>query len=472
MRNLTDLIDTPANMEVEGLTADSRQARRGYVFAALPGTKANGESYIEDAIRHGASAVLAKTGTVLPADSNAILIEQDNPRKALSLMAAKFYGLQPETIVAVTGTNGKTSTVSFCQQLWHLSGTKSCASIGTLGVRGPGMIRSGSMTTPDPVSLHAELADLAAVGITHLAMEASSHGLDQYRLDGVRMSAAGYTNLSHDHLDYHGDMETYFQSKARVFSEVLEPGSLAVINADDEYYPQLKAICDKAGHKVISYGETGEDILLKSRTPKPDGQEIEIIVNGEEHILTIPLVGDFQVMNALCALGLTGADPKLLSELRGVPGRLQLVPGHPKGAVYVDFAHTPDALLHVLGALRPHTDGRLICLIGAGGDRDIKKRPAMGSISSELADIVIVTDDNPRSEDPVAIRAAVMEGAPDAIEIDGRAEAIRRGIKMMEEGDVFVIAGKGHEEGQDIGGTIHPFNDFLEATKAIEGLTL
>lgn len=470
MHNLTDLINTDQSIPVEGITSDSRQVRRGYVFAALPGTKVMGHDYIEDAIRHGAAAVLAQPGTKLPEDAHqTVLVEHANPRQALAQMAAKFYNLQPETIVAVTGTNGKTSTVNFCQQLWHLSGTKSCASIGTLGVRGPGMVRSGSMTTPDPVSLHAELADLAAVGITHLAMEASSHGLDQYRLDGVRISAAAFTNLSHDHLDYHGDMDSYFLSKARLFSEVLASGAKAVLNADDERFEELKAICVKAGQKVISYGEAGEDILLKGRTPKPAGQEIELIVRGQEYVLTLPIVGDFQVMNALCALGLTGTDPKWLEQLRGVPGRLQLVPGHNGGAVYIDYAHTPDALEHVLKALRPHTNNKLICLIGCGGDRDTKKRPLMGKIASELADIAIITDDNPRSEDPALIRQAMLENAPDAIEIGDRREAIWHGIKLMEDGDVFVIAGKGHEEGQNIAGTIHPFNDFNEAHLAIEG---
>lgn len=471
MHNLTDLIQTDKSVPVEGITSDSRQVRRGFVFAALPGTKVMGQDYIEDAIRHGASAVLAQPGTKLPQDAGqTILVEHANPRQALAQMAAKFYGQQPEIIAAVTGTNGKTSTVNFCQQLWHLSGTKSCASIGTLGVRGPGMVRSGSMTTPDPVSLHAELADLAAVGITHLAMEASSHGLDQFRLDGVKMTAAGYTNLSHDHLDYHGDMDSYFKSKARLFAEVMPSGSRAVLNADDERYDELKAICEKAGHKIISYGEAGDDILLKGRTPKPEGQEIEIIVDGQEHVLTFPIVGDFQVMNALCALGLTGVEPKWLEQLRGVTGRLQLVPGHPKGAVYVDYAHTPDALEHVLQALRPHTNNRLICLIGCGGDRDTKKRPVMGRIASDLADIAIITDDNPRSEDPARIRQAMLEFAPDALEIGDRREAIKHGINLMEDGDVFVIAGKGHEEGQDIAGTIHPFNDFTEAHSAIEGI--
>lgn len=469
MRKLTDLIASPQEKEIEGITADSRQARRGYLFAALPGTREDGQKYIADAVRHGACAVVAGKGAKLPPEAgDTVLIEVDNPRRAFALIAAKFYGLQPETIVAVTGTNGKTSTVNFCQQLWHLSGTKTCASIGTLGVRGPGMIRSGSMTTPDPASLHAELADLAAAGITHLAMEASSHGLDQYRLDGVQVKAAGYTNLTHDHLDYHGDMDAYFRSKARLFSQVLPRGSIAALNADDPRFKELTAICVQQGHMIVSYGEMGQDFLLKSRNPRPDGQQVEIISGGEEYRLTIPLVGDFQVMNALCALALTGADPKLLEHLRGVPGRLQLVPGHEKGAVYIDYAHTPDALAHILDALRPHTDNRLICLFGCGGDRDAKKRPVMGRIASEKADVVIVTDDNPRSENPALIRKAILEEAPGAREVGDRRAAIAQAIGDMQAGDVLVIAGKGHEQGQEIAGVIHPFNDFEEATAIIK----
>ncbi|MEM6781930.1 MAG: UDP-N-acetylmuramoyl-L-alanyl-D-glutamate--2,6-diaminopimelate ligase [Pseudomonadota bacterium] len=471
MHNLTDLIETDQSIPVAGITSDSRQVRKNYVFAALQGTKVKGADYIHDAIHLGARAILAEPGTELPKDSRgAVLVESDNPRKSLAQMAAKFYGQQPKTIVAVTGTNGKTSVANFCQQLWDLSGVEKNASMGTLGVRGKSMVKSGSMTTPDPVSLHATLADMAAVGITHLAIEASSHGLHQYRLDGVKMTAAAFTNLSHDHLDYHGDMDSYFQSKARLFSEVTAKGSKAVINADDERYPELKSICEAAELDVISYGETGEDILLKKHEVKPEGQEIEIIVNGEEYVLTLPLVGDFQVMNALCALGLTGVDPKLLEQLQGVPGRLQLVPGHPKGAVYVDYAHTPDALEHVLAALRTHTQSRLICIIGCGGDRDMKKRAVMGRIAAEKSDMPIIADDNPRSENPEAIRKAMMEFDADYKEIGDRKEAIQWAIKNMEDGDVLVIAGKGHEEGQEIAGTIHPFNDFNEAHLAIEGI--
>lgn len=476
---LSQLIDTDAqDVEIQGLSADSRDVRNGYIFAALSGSKANGNSFISDALMHGASVILAENGTVLPADSKAILIENENPRKALAKLAAKFYKLQPDVIAAVTGTSGKTSTASFTQQLWHLFGITQCASIGTLGVRGPGLIRSGSLTTPDTISLHAELADLASAGITHLAMEASSHGLDQYRLDGVRITAAGYTNLSRDHLDYHANMDDYFIAKARLFSEILERSGIAVLNADDEYCEKLHAICKKSGHKVFTYGHKGKEIRLLKHALRPVGQDVSIDVMGHEFHVTIPLVGHFQVMNALCALGLVLAgdgDPQtvvpLLSQLRGVPGRLQLVPGHPLGAaIYVDYAHKPAAVEAVLNTLRPHTEGRLFCVIGCGGDRDVGKRPIMGRIASGLADVVVVTDDNPRSENPATIRAAIMEGASDAHEIGDRREAIEWAISELKRGDVLVIAGKGHEQGQIIGDVVEPFDDVQVAKESIENL--
>ncbi len=473
--HLSNLTKLENDIEITGLTADSRQVRRGYLFAALPGSKTNGTSFIDDALMHGASVILAQTGTKLPKGSTAVLLEDDNPRLRLAKMAADFYKLQPDVIAAVTGTSGKTSTVSFTQQLWHLFGITQCASLGTLGVRGPGLIRSGSLTTPDTVSLHAELADLAAVGISHLAMEASSHGLDQYRLHGVRVTTAGFTNLSRDHLDYHADMDTYFEAKVRLFSEILKPNGKAVLNADDPYFERLEHICLKGGHKVVSYGENGEDIRILERTLLPQGQALKLHVFGQNYDVTIPLVGDFQIMNALCALGLVLAgdgEPEtitpLLSELRGVPGRLQLVTGHPQGAaIYVDYAHKPAAVEAVLNTLRPHTQGRLFCLLGCGGNRDAGKRPIMGRIAAGLSDVVLVTDDNPRFEDPKSIREAVLEGAPDAIEIAGRRDAIEWAVSQLEQGDVLVIAGKGHEQGQIIGDVTEPFDDVKEAMRAI-----
>lgn len=475
---LSAITETPSDVEITGITADSRQVKKGYVFAALPGSKANGAQFISDAISHGAVAILADEDSVLPNGSGAVLITNRNPRLALAKMAAKFYGLQPAHIAAVTGTSGKTSTVSFTQSLWELSGIKGSASLGTLGVRGPGLIRSGSLTTPDTVSLHAELADLAAVGVTHLAMEASSHGLDQYRLDGVNVAVAGYSNLSRDHLDYHADMNEYFAAKSRLFSDVLRQDGTAVINADDDYGVRMIEIAQKAKRKVITFGVKGKDIRLISINAQPMGQNVKLSVFGKEYDVTIPLAGYFQVMNVLLALGMVLAGGEkadkivpLISKLQGVPGRLQLVQGHPKGAaIYVDYAHKPAAVETVLNTLRPHTEGRLVCVIGCGGNRDAGKRPMMGKIASELADIAIITDDNPRHEDPATIRAAMMAGANEAkgaTEIAGRAAAIEWAVNELRAGDVLVIAGKGHEQGQIIGDVVEPFDDVIEAEKSI-----
>ncbi len=473
---LSQITDISSDIEIKGITADSRQVRDGYLFAALPGSKANGQQFIDDALMHGAVAVLAGNDVRLPQGSHAQLITHSNPRLALAQMAAKYYGQQPGFIAAVTGTSGKTSTVSFTQQLWTLLGITKCASLGTLGVRGPGLIRSGSLTTPDTVSLHAELADLAAVGITHLAMEASSHGLDQFRLDGVNVSVAGYSNLSRDHLDYHADMDSYFNAKSRLFSEVLKEGGIAVLNADDEYFAKLKAITEKAGRKVMSFGEKGSDIKLVSLKAQPMGQDVALNVFGKEYNVTIPLAGKFQVMNVLLALGMVLAEGHaaekvipLLADLTGVPGRLQLVTGHPKkAAIYVDYAHKPGAVEAVLNTLRPHTEGRLITVLGCGGNRDAGKRPIMGKIAADLSDLVVVTDDNPRNEDPATIRAAVMEGAPNATEIGDRRKAIEWAVGQLKDGDVLVIAGKGHESGQIIGDVVEPFDDVIEAEEAIK----
>ena len=472
---LIDFLNTDKDLPIDGVTSDSRQVKDNYLFAALQGSKANGAAYIEDAIHHGARIILASEGVNLPKDAeDVVIINDNNPRQAFAKIAAKFYKLQPKHIVAVTGTSGKTSTVSFVQQLWHRSGITKCASLGTLGLRGPGLKRYGSLTTPDTESLHAELADLASVGIDHLAMEASSHGLDQFRLDGVKISAAAYTNLSRDHLDYHKDMDHYFAAKARLFSEVMQKNGTAVINADDEYADRLIKICEDAGHKVITFGMKGKDITLTNRVPKPDGQDITFSVSGKSYDITLPLVGEFQVMNALCALGLVLSqdnDPAkfipLLEQLRGVPGRLQLVPGHKKGAVYVDYAHKPAALEAILKTLRPHTEGKLVCVFGCGGNRDPGKRPIMGKIAGDLADKVIVTDDNPRYEDAAAIRASIMEAVPTATEIGDRAKAIETAVAELGEGDVLVVAGKGHEQGQIVAETVHIFDDVEEVKKAI-----
>jgi len=471
---LTEFLNADISL-IKGVTSDSRQVKEGYLFAALPGAKAEGSDYISDAVNHGAAYVLIDQKTICDPIEGVIYIRDDNPRLAFSKITKAFYKLQPENIVAVTGTSGKTSTVTFVQQLWHLSGQTKCASLGTLGVRGPGVMKYGRLTTPDSEQLHAELADLAAVGINHLAMEASSHGLDQYRLDGVDIKSAAFTNLSRDHLDYHEDMDSYFMAKARLFSDVMPSGSKAIINADDKYYSKLKSICEKNNQNIISFGFSGETIKIEKINPFPGGQEVSFIINKKSYKVTLPLVGEFQIMNAICALGLILSlddQPEkyipFLEKLRGVPGRLQLVAGHSRGAVYVDYAHKPAALETVLKTLRPHTKNKLVCVFGCGGNRDPGKRPMMGKIASDLADVVIVTDDNPRYEDAESIRRQILQETSGGIEIADRSEAINKAIKDLKEGDVLVIAGKGHEQGQIIGEEILPFDDLVEAQQAIE----
>ncbi len=468
--------------KLKGLTNDSRSVKRGYLFAALPGAKADGRKFIEDAIRNGATAILAPTGVMLPDGiTNVTLITDPNPRRKLALLAAEFYGRQPAFIAAVTGTNGKTSTVHFAKNIWKQMKLKA-ASIGTLGVRAPDMIRSGSLTTPDPVSLQAELADLGAAGVTHLAMEASSIGLHQHRLDGVKVKAAAYTNLSWDHIDYHADMDNYFESKMRLFAEILAADGTAVLNADTPEFEKLKALVKKRGCKTLSYGHKAKDLKILASEALPGGKKLKLSVLGREYDMNFPVVGSFQVMNALCALGLVVAEHpgdenfvakavNALSGLHGAPGRLELVSGHPAGAaIYIDYAHTPDALSTVLAALRPHTQGKLVCVFGCGGDRDTSKRSVMGAIAAKLSDTVIVTDDNPRSENPASIRAAILKSAQGATEIGDRREAIRAAVKNLKAGDVLVIAGKGHEQGQVFEDRTEPFDDVKEAQKAIKEL--
>ena len=479
LTDLTKAYRGDFNPEIKGLTHDSRRVQEGWLFAALPGGRDDGRHYIVDAIRHGAVAVLTEPGTPIEETGEKVAhVVAENPRRCLAQLAAKFYGQQPAVTVAVTGTNGKTSTVDFTRQIWQIMGLKA-ASLGTLGVRGRDLEKGGSLTTPDPVALHAELADLASAGITHLAMEASSHGLHQSRLDGVRAGAAGFTNLSHDHLDYHGSMEDYLIAKAHLFEEILSEGGVAVLNADIPEFEDLCACVAKRDCRILSYGRRGRDIVLKDISPDPGGQQVTIEIGGESYRVNIPLVGAFQVMNALCALGLVMAEAPddaartreivpHLADLKGVPGRLELVPGPGAGAVYVDYAHPPDALETIWQALRPHTPGRLICLIGCGGDRDSRKRPVMGEIAARLSDLAVITDDNPRSEDPAQIRHAMMVGAGDkAVEVAGRRAAIRRAVEEMKEGDVLVVAGKGHEQGQLIGSIVEPFDDVGEVKKAM-----
>jgi len=473
LSDLTGSNDRASGIEIAGITADSRAVMPGYVFAALRGMRTDGTQFIPDAIEHGAVAVLAPTDVTVKSD-DVFVVTDDNPRRRLALMAARFYPEQPETIVAVTGTNGKTSTADFAAQIWARIGVNG-GSLGTLGLRTSGRGAGATLTTPDPVSLHQTLDRLAGEGVQHLAMEASSHGLDQYRLDGVRISAAAFTNISHDHLDYHGSQDAYLQAKLRLFAEVMPEGGIAVLNIDIPEFEKVRAVCTARRQLIITYGTDAQaDFRLVSAEPGLCGQTVEIAVNGESHTVLLPLYGGFQAENALAALALviaTGADRAAaihaLGHLRGVLGRAQLVAELSNRAkVFVDYAHTPDALSHVLSALRPHTKGRLVVAFGCGGDRDRTKRPEMGAIAADLADQVIVTDDNPRDEDPASIRREILAACPDAEEIGNRGRAIARGIEVLQPGDLLVVAGKGHETGQIVRGEVRPFDDTAVIRKA------
>ncbi len=451
---------------IVGLTADSRQVRPGFLFAALPGVHADGREFIADALRNGAVAVLAPPGTRLPV-SDVSLVVDENPRRGLALMAARFYHRQPATIAAVTGTNGKTSVAWFLSQIWTALGHPA-ACLGTLGLFAPGIVEKGSLTTPDPVALHRQLARLGAQGIEHLVLEASSHGLDQHRLDGVRVTAAAFTNLSRDHLDYHGSIEAYLTAKLRLFADLLIDGGTAVVNIDAEHGGRVLAVVRERRLAALTYGaDAAADLRLLGALPGADGQRLDVILRGRTRAaVDLPLAGAFQASNALCAAGLAlacGADAdRVLAALAGlqpVPGRLQRVAVRDGAAVYVDYAHTPDALANVLAALRPFCRGRLTVVFGCGGDRDPGKRAPMGAIAARLADRVVVTDDNPRGEAPAAIRAAILAGCPDAREIGDRAEAIAAAIAGLAPGDVLLVAGKGHETGQIIGDRVLPFDD-------------
>ncbi len=455
--------------DITGLTCDSRKVVPGFLFAAIPGGTVDGRAFINDAIKKGAGAILAPVGTV--SETAISLVVSENPRRSYALMASRFFAKQPTTIAAVTGTNGKTSVVSFVRQIWSSLGA-SAASMGTLGVTGPGFESSEGLTTPDSADLHQSLADLNTRGVEKLAMEASSHGLEQYRLDGVNVSLAAFTNLSRDHLDYHGSMDAYLEAKLRLFSELLRDDGIAVLNADDEVFQRVR---DTVHCKFLTYGRAGEDIRLDNLDAFEGGQHIDITVMGTAFSLTLPLSGAFQVENALCALGLVLADGakieeavKALETLEGVPGRLQHVATcHNGAAIYVDYAHTPDALANVLKAMRPHAKGNLNVVFGCGGDRDAGKRPQMGRIACTLADDVIVTDDNPRGEDAALIRAQVIPACPAAQEIGDRGRAIDQAIAKLQSGDVLVVAGKGHETGQIVGNEVYPFNDAEEIRRAI-----
>ena len=455
------LVPLAADPDIAGITADSRAVKPGYLFAALPGAKADGAAFIREAEEKGAAAILALPGV----KSHAPLIADTNPRKRLAEIAARFYPRQPRIIAGVTGTNGKTSTARFAAQLWRLLG-ENAGSLGTLGAEARGFARKLQHTTPDPVALHETLDEMAGAGVTHLAMEVSSHGLAQYRADGVKFSAAAFTNLTQDHLDFHAGLDDYFNAKLRLFTELLAKGSPAVVNADGEGAGHVATSAGIAGLNVLTTGAKGGFLTLASAAPHGRGQAIVVEHAGALTRIELALVGAFQAENALLAAGLVialGSDAAtvlpLLAKLEGAPGRMQHVADVAGAAIYVDYAHTPDAISTALAAARPHTAGKLVAIIGAGGDRDRSKRPPMGAAAAAGADIVIVTDDNPRSEDPASIRREVVAGAPDALEIGDRAEAIGRAIALLEPGDVLLIAGKGHETGQVVGDKVSPFDD-------------
>jgi len=476
------------NKEFVGVTSDSRQVRPGFLFAALPGSQVDGRTFINDAIARGAIAVLALEGTNPELANNKVpLITDVNPRRRYSMVAAQFYKTQPRFVVAITGTNGKTSVAGFVRQILAKLGHK-CASAGTLGIEisgfdtnlKPELKSKFNLTTPDSVDIHRSLSELEGFGINHLALEASSHGLAQCRLDGVNISAAAFTNLSRDHLDYHLTVKDYLEAKLRLFSELVVDGGTTVINADDTYANAFRSAAQLRGFQLLSFGKQGQDIRLINLQPEHDGQSITIEVLGIEYNLKLPLVGDFQAFNAMCALGLViGLGENVqnavsqLSNLKGISGRLEHAGTHPNGAaIFVDYAHTPDALKNVLNSLRSHTKKHLHVVFGCGGDRDLGKRSEMGGVASRLADRVIVTDDNPRSEDPALIRSAVLNACPGALEIGNRRQAILKAIENLKAGDILVLAGKGHETGQIIGNKTLPFDDYKTIVEIIQGLSV
>jgi UDP-N-acetylmuramoyl-L-alanyl-D-glutamate--2,6-diaminopimelate ligase len=468
--------------EITGLAVDSREVREGFLFAALPGTRVHGGEFITYALRMGAGAILTDAeGARIAKDdlegADAALIVAEDPRQTLAFAAALWYGAQPETMVAVTGTNGKTSVASFTRQIWERM-SLDAINLGTTGVEGA-YETALAHTTPEPITLHRVLSEAEAAGVTHAAMEASSHGLAQRRLDGVRLAAAGFTNLSRDHLDYHANFEEYFHAKAGLFERVLPEDGVAVINIDDPHGRDMVDVALSRGQEVIRVGTDGAaDLRLVARNFIPTGQIMLFEWHGRPHQVELDLIGGFQAENVLLASGLaigSGCDASqvfsTLSSMRTVRGRMQLAARRRNGAsVFVDYSHTPDSVATALKAMRPHVMGRIVVVVGAGGDRDAGKRPMMGQAAADHADLVFVTDDNPRSEDPAAIRAAVMEGCPDAVEVPDRAEAILRGVDALGPGDALLIAGKGHETGQIVGDAVFPFDDCEQASVAVAAL--
>lgn len=465
-----------ADLEIGGVTADSRTAKRGDLFVAVPGSKADGLAFVAAAVAAGAVAIIAEQTPSVALQKNIPVVRVANARRTLALIAAKLHPCQPGTIAAITGTSGKTSVAAFTRQIWTSLGWRA-ASIGTVGIVSPRGEIYGSLTTPDPVALHRSLDALAGEGVTHLAIEASSHGLDQSRLDGLRFAAAGFTNITRDHLDYHPSFDAYLKAKLRLFAELLPPGAPAVIEVDHEHAEAVVTAAKARALSIMTVGRKGADIRLVAATIEGFAQVLRLEYANKELQIRLPLVGEFQIENALVAAGLviaTGGDAErvfaALGKLTGAKGRLERV-GVSRGApIFVDYAHKPDALAKALEALRPYATGRLVVVFGAGGDRDRGKRPLMGAVAAKRADRVIVTDDNPRSEDAAAIRAAILAAAPGALEIGDRREAIHRAIADLHAGDVLLIAGKGHETGQIIGDRVIPFSDHEAVATALKEL--
>lgn len=458
---LRSLFGLENDASVIGLTADSRQVKPGMVFAALPGTAMDGRDFIPQAVENGAVAILSVEGV----KADVPVVSSPNPRLTYAETAARLFPGQPEVLVAMTGTNGKSSTVDFLRQIWAFAGLNS-ACFGTLGVTSSSGYRPMTHTTPDALALHETLSGLVREGVTHVAMEASSHGLKQYRMDAVNVSASGFSNLTQDHFDYHPTLEDYFSSKARLFIDLTPQGAPVVINTNDKYGRHLVEVCKGLGQDVLQVGWTGEDIRIDEVMPHAAGQKVTLVVSGTRYEVNLPLAGEFQVLNAVAALGLaikTGVEEatavEALHALKGVAGRMELAGVKNGAAVYVDFAHTEDGLDKLLRSVRPHTAGDIVIVFGCGGDRDPDKRLKMGRVAEKLADQVIVTDDNPRTEDAASIRKAVLKGCPNATEIGDRALAIAEAIRRLGPNDCLVIAGKGHEQGQIVGQDVIPFSD-------------
>ena len=482
IKKLSDLtgLEHNKNPEINGITCDSRKVEPGFLFAALPGNEVDGADYINHAVERGASAILCRKSVNPKLEKDVALIQVDRPRKAYAKIVAQYYGAFPERVYAVTGTSGKSSVVWFVRQLLQAVDIKA-ASIGTMGAFGPGFFEKGSLTSPDPVKLHGTIQRVMdEAGVTDVALEASSHGLDQYRLDGLKVDIAAFTNFSHEHLDYHETLEAYLEAKKRLFNTLLSRKGVAVLNADFPEYEELHNIVAGKGKRVLSYGHHGSDLTILTEEATEGGCSLVVQCDGEGFDLNLKLFGLFQSMNVLCAIGMIiAAHPDIekaklfeaAATLKAVPGRMEAFLGHPKGAkVFVDYAHKPNALESVLKEVRNHTKGHVHVVFGCGGDRDKMKRGQMGKLAAQLADYVVITDDNPRSEDPADIRSAIHAQVPDAENIGNRREAIRFALSRLAPEDSLIIAGKGHETGQLVGATLHPFDDRDVAREEIKAL--